>query len=295
MSGTDLLVRPSPLSEDNYQSVLSCLDLNSKSVNEQISSLTTMPAMNLLSIPPTVHFGPVVDSEVVHSSPSYTSISNSEPRLPATSWLDSLMIGDTAYDGSILFLALGGRSNIASSFHSSITKTLGADVYSKISQIYGLKPEITDKQAQPLIQRFGNDVAFFAPTLAYAKHFSTAGIKTHVYRFNATNPWDGPLKGTANHILDIAFLFHNYNQFLSETHRKVAEGFAEKVLGFVAGKEPCKTWKQGGEALIVGDDKVIVGSDQEPGNGRREEFRKLAEEVGWQKLEDTWGAFVSGK
>lgn len=254
-----------------------------------------MPAMDLLSIPPSVHFGPVIDSDIVHSPPSYTSISTSQPPLPATSWLSSLTIGDTAYDGSILFLALGGRSNIAASFRDSLIRSLGASTYTKISKIYNLDSSTDDASAQPQIQRFGNDVASYAPTIAYATHFHTAGVKTFVYRFNATNPWDGPLKGTSNHILDIAFLFQNYNEFLEGTHRDVAEGFGERMLAFVAGKEPWAPWKEGGEALLVGDSHVAVGRDVEPDNGRRQGIADLAAEVGWQKLEDTWGAFVSGK
>lgn len=299
------------MSEDNYNGALSCLGIESKSSDEQISSLISMPAMDLLSLHPSVQCGPVIDSEIVHNAPSYTSISTSQPPLPATSWLESFVIGDCHYDGSILGLGLGGRTNIASSFEASMTASLGADLYEKIKKMYLSKhysdaPDTPDGEAQAGIQRFGNDVAFYAPTLAYAKHFHTAGVKTYVYRFNATNPWDGPYKGMANHILDIAFLFQNYNDFLQEvTSRQAAVHFAEKILAVVAGKEPWAPWSEGGDALCVFDSGVyeckdveVVPEDAVSGtfaNGRRPAIAKLAAKVGWQALEDAWGAFVSGK
>ncbi|GAB7342728.1 hypothetical protein MBLNU457_g0875t1 [Dothideomycetes sp. NU457] len=311
MSGTDLLVRPSHPSEDNYNSVLSCLKLESKSPDEQLSSLTTMPAMHLLSIPPSVHFGPVIDSDIVHTAPSFTSISTSEPALPATTWLKSFVIGDCGYDGSILFLALGSRPNIGSSFQESITASLGADTYDRIDKTYLSKhyrdvPDTPDERARAGIQRFGNDIAFYAPTIAYAKHFHTAGVKTYVYRFNATNPWDGPYKFLSNHILDIAFLFQNYNDFLQEaTSRQAAVQFAEKMLAVVAGEEPWAPWSEGGDALYVFDSGVHICKDVEVvpenagsqafANGRRQPIALLAAKVGWQKLEDAWGAFVGGE
>lgn len=86
-----------------------------------------------------------------------------------------------------------------------------------------------------------NDIGFHAPTLTIASGFSatkSAGKTTsHVYFFNERNPWDGPYKGQATHILDVAYLFQNFNHSLDERQEQVAEAFARDVLDFVTGAQ----------------------------------------------------------
>jgi len=311
MGGSDLLSRAMPPSEDAYNAAISHLGLSSLSTTEQIKALHTIPAMDLLSkIPPSVHFGPVHDNDLIKHLSTFTSISTTSPPLPATSWLKSIVIGDSAHDGSILSLFLNGRkSNISQTFQSSLTSSLGAASANKLFSAYGLTPTSSDEDAYAKILSFGNDIAFYAPSMAYARHFlsapdSATDGRVYTFRFNATNPWDGPLKGQSNHILDVAFLFQNYNKFLSEGQNAVAEAFADRVLAFVGGKEPWKRWDvpenkevapKDKATLVVSDGGCEEKIDCAPPNGRRFEFWQLEQEIGTQRLEDAWGAFMMGK
>jgi hypothetical protein len=50
--------------------------------------------------------------------------------------------------------------------------------------------------------------------------------------FKEPNTWEGPWRGFATHILDIAYLFQNINDHLTGAQRNVAIQFATDVITF---------------------------------------------------------------
>lgn len=66
----------------------------------------------------------------------------------------------------------------------------------------------------------------------------------YVYYFNEGNPWDGPWKNRASHILDLAYLFQNFREFLTPTQQAVGLAFAEDIFKFCHGISP---WPVTGE------------------------------------------------
>ncbi|OGE49725.1 hypothetical protein PENARI_c020G05258 [Penicillium arizonense] len=105
----------------------------------------------------------------------------------------------------------------------------------EILERYGLEETMSDEVAFPAVLNFVNDVVALAPVVAFARTWQG---NLYAYYFNERNPWEGPWKGQASHILDLAYLFQNYREYLTEEQQAVAEVFAEDFSKFCHGVSP---------------------------------------------------------
>ncbi|KAL3494854.1 Alpha/Beta hydrolase protein [Aspergillus germanicus] len=103
-------------------------------------------------------------------------------------------------------------------------------------------PETGDRYRDLLIgntqmdgAEFINDVVALAPVVHFAQSWPGP---VHAYYFNEGNPWDGPYKGQASHLLHQAFLLQNYRELLDDGQQAVAAVFAEDVFRFCHGIRP---------------------------------------------------------
>lgn len=149
---------------------------------------------------------------------------------------------------------------------------------------------------------FTNDILFYAPVLAYATGWPADG-NAYLYYFNEKNPWDGPLKGQSSHILDLAYFYQNFNDYLTTEQQEVARAFAEDLLKFVAGEapwEPCKDLGEGFRARIFGPSdkkqvrrlvKDVYGGETQ----RRGVLPQITSEKGvkWDDLTGVFFAFLA--
>ncbi|TKX22415.1 hypothetical protein C1H76_5197 [Elsinoe australis] len=297
MSGTDLLVKPLPkeVAEMGFGKVCELLGLGEKG-EERVKGLREVDGMEMLGkIGMAVQTGPVLDGEVIRYASTYESLKGKG--VPGTKWCESLMIGDCAFDGNILFLRIGPiKAGIASKFVAAAEKVLPADTAKQLLPIYDFNTSTDDETAFISVLRFINDIGFYAPTQAYASHFTTAGRDAYVYRFNAPNPWPGMWQGESSHVLDVAYLFQNYNKVLpSDKEREVAKKFGELFIDFVAGKAPLeKRSPEGGKALAFGKDDVQLVEDVPAQTGRREDFEELGQEIGYDALDRVLGTLLMG-
>lgn len=118
------------------------------------------------------------------------------------------------------------------------------ELVSTILADYGIRKEDPGEEAFHKIVAVLTDVAFYAPTLIALKGWPNANGR-YLYHFNAANSFPGPLQGQASHILDVAYLFQNYNQFLSEADVKVAERFGSAIISFTNdGTVGWKPWSE---------------------------------------------------
>ena len=190
---------------------------------------------------------------------------------------------------------------IASSFRESLRRSLGsADKAGRVLSAYSITEDISDDQAMKAILRFASDICFFAPVLNYGHCWSGHAF---MYQFNEPNTWDGPWKGYANHILDIAYLFQNYNEHLPEPQRGVAIQFAKDVVAFANGIAPWAVFKWETGAL---NSRVYGGSDAstsgnvvtvprpEPRTERANTILTLMASIPADDLAKAWGAFMAG-
>ena len=298
MSGTQLLMPPitPEVAEGHYERALKALNLQDG--DEAVEALTQgfdgkELAQKLMGagIPNL----PVLDEDLCPSTFTFRSIETNQTPLPGRKWCAAAIIGDCQFDGSIQSLRLNHRkAGIASAFCASISSSLSPHpgLAEKIFDAYALTPETPDEEAFESVLRVANDLNFYLPTLSLAQNLSVAGCKTFMYRFNEPNPWDGQWKGQATHILDITFLLQNFNEFLGEEQRRVAEGFAKDVVGFVNGGEP---WGEWGVAKVLGPGgRVEVVEDAAEEVGRRGVLLTLGREVGLDTISEAFDGFMKG-
>lgn len=105
----------------------------------------------------------------------------------------------------------------------------------RILETYEISEDTPDAKALASALAYANDISFSAPALSYA--LGWAG-NTYVYYFNEGNPWDGPWRGRANHILDVIHLFQNFNELMSPEQAAVGTAFAEDFFKFCHGVAP---------------------------------------------------------
>jgi carboxylesterase type B len=191
---------------------------------------------------------------------------------------------------------LGPRiAGVAKTFCDSIQKTLG-DQDKKVLEAYDINPNLSDKDGLYSILKFSTDVSFFAPAIAFAQGWPG---KAYVYHFNEPNPWDGDWKGEASHVLDVAYLFQNFNEFLNEAQRQVAVSFAGDFIRFMNGKSPWATFGTKKGAQVYGPSGKGFTSEYVEGvatekSARRNTVYELAEDMSLDGLAGAWSAFFTG-
>ena len=120
----------------------------------------------------------------------------------------------------------------------------------------------------------------------------------YVFHFNSPNPWEGPSNGVAGHVLDLAFLLQNFNDFLSVDQKNVAETFASQVIDFISGRAPFPAYDAAkGGVMVYGPPAEGAGFMQtnDPVKlGRRNSLEPIASRVKFDRLVHAWLSFMSG-
>ncbi|KAL3477482.1 Alpha/Beta hydrolase protein [Aspergillus californicus] len=244
MSGTYFLTQPLPYEahEENYQKAISALGLSDiASPEDRVKALLEIPAADIVArLPPSILAVPAIDGDLVPSAPSHAQTSSMASDVPkGKNWCHDLMIGDAQMDASIIaFLFPDMKKGCAKKFITALNTVLTSQpaVSKQILKSYGLADEnIDDETAFPTVLNFINDVLFFTPVLTFAQGWKG---NAYVYYFNEGNPWEGTWKDQPNHILDLAYLFQNFRQFLSPSQQAVACAFAEDFFKFCHGQAP---------------------------------------------------------
>ncbi|RJE26204.1 Carboxylesterase [Aspergillus sclerotialis] len=242
MSGTYFLTEPQPyeMHEQNYQKAMEALGLSNATADERLRVLLETPGQELISkIPPSVISAPAIDGDVVLSVATHAETSDKNSNVPkGKAWCKELMIGDAQMDASIMPLFMSHlKEGCGNNFVAAINKVL-ANVPTSAQQIlesYGIKEDMPDEEAFSAILNYSNDISSFIPVLSFAEGWPG---KAYVYYFNEGNPWEGPCKNKASHILDLAYLFQNFREFMTPAQQSVATAFAKDVFKFCHGVVP---------------------------------------------------------
>lgn len=189
------------------------------------------------------------------------------------------------------------KADIAQNFITSVNQSLSSqpEIATLLLSSYNISPTTSDDDALLSIVQFATEISFYATTHAFARGWPTSNdTKMFLFHFNEGIPWPGPFQGEAGHILDIAYLFQNYNEHLTADQKKVAKAFGDDFINFVNGEDP---WPpvQGEEmgARVYGPSSEGVTTryvqDGKPKNvGREERILKLGELVGFDKIQDVF-------
>jgi carboxylesterase type B len=196
------------------------------------------------------------------------------------------------------------KSGIAQTFIDSTNKTLSSqpDVAKELLAAYSITPDTKDEEALLSILRFASEASFYAPARAFAQGWPiTPDNKFFLYHFNEGIPWEGRYKGEAGHILDVSYLFQNYNEHLDDAQQKVAKAYAEGFINFVNGEDPwppVQDGKLGGMVYGPSADGVTSRwvSDGDPAKiGRDDRILKLGEKAGFDNVLDVFQTFLQGR
>ncbi|KAH8587937.1 esterase/lipase [Bisporella sp. PMI_857] len=293
MSGTSLMLKtlPPPATEFAYNSVLEALGIQELGPEERIKKLLETPMDEIIGkLGPQIPLGPSVDGDIIPNRLSFEEAgSKASAALPGNTSVE-LLIGDVEFDGSIFSFMLHSRkAGCGAAFTTSIQKSL-PDAADSVLQAYNIRSDMSDDEAFLGILNFANDIALHAPTSTFAKGWPG---KKFVYYFDEPNPWDGPWKGRATHVLDVAYLFQNYNEFLDDEQKAVAEGFAESFILFINGKMPWAEYDEvKAQVKVFGPSSERVADLKVATRGRRQNIFEIGKVVGLDKLAAAWDAFM---
>ncbi|ORY15879.1 carboxylesteras-like protein [Clohesyomyces aquaticus] len=308
MSGTPIMLKPlpPPVAEMAYGMMLKELGLENATVEERIQRLLNIEPEELVAATSlNIPLLPYLDGDMIPSAASFEKLAGSSDQLdfpvPGLKWCQDLMIGDCQHDGQVfLFMGLAPRkAGIAAAFCASLTKNIShPGAAEAVLAAYHITPETSDDTAMGAILSFVNDIAYYAPAVAYARVWPG---KTFYYQFNEPNPWEGPAKGLANHVLDAAFLFQNYNKKLSPEARKVAFSMAKDFVQFANEMAPWNEFNDAkGNARTYGPSASSITGMAENfawGSGRNDAVFKLKEKgkVDLDELSLAWDKFLAGQ
>ncbi|TVY80602.1 Lipase [Lachnellula suecica] len=300
MGGTPLLVKPLPshVAESIYAAVVDKLGLTAASSESRIKVFKEATVEELVAATSNFPLLPVIDGDVVTVPATYPQWSFQENLLPGTKWCESIMIGDCEMDSSILFYMLHDRlDKMNKDFISSTERSLDSTTRKELLEEYDVThPGDSPDAAINNVLHFAHDIGFYAPVVAIASGWPG---KSYVFHFNEPNPWGGRFQGVAGHVLDVAFLFQNYNEFLDETQQSSAKAFGSHFIDFVAGLEPFPVYTAGeGGAMVYGpgdEGQKFVKSKRNADYKRRDTIFKLAKISDFDKLSACWDTFMGGR
>ena len=198
--------------------------------------------------------------------------------------------------GTIFKFMLGPRAvGATKAFCASIRKSLGKDA-ANVLDAYGIDEDRSDTDGLYNILSFVNDVSFFAPVIALARGWPG---KAYVYHFNEPNPWEGEWEGETGHVLDVAYLFQNFNEFMDPAQKEVATQFAGDFIKFMYGKSAWAPFGTKEGAQVYGPSGKGVASQYIEGvaadmSGRRNHIYELAASIPLHELAGAWIAFFTG-
>ncbi|CAK7236636.1 hypothetical protein SBRCBS47491_009705 [Sporothrix bragantina] len=275
LGGTPPLMGQLPLSvaDGVAQGVLASLGHAGISSEDVTKTLLHTPVEDFWTrIPPGFPIFPVIDGEIIPNEITLASLADQSPSMfPGAKHVESIFVVNSKLDASIMAYSglLQRKKGIAASFRDSLAKTL--DGYpaatTAILEHYRLEKDSVaadnDDEALRSILLYINDVAFSVPAVELAAHFPN---KSYVLAFNELNPWDGLFQGEASHILDVAFLFQNFNGQLSPEQQKVAVQFGTDVISFVSGEEVWPAFNRTEHAMAVyekGSRKIVEPPSEE--------------------------------
>ncbi len=299
MSGTMLLMAPISVKEadENFQHTLRALGLQENSATKHLLQMDGQELVGKM-VKAGTRNAPTIDDDICPAQFNFESIANERTNIPGQKWCEAAMIGDCQFDGNIQSLRLMHRKKgIASAFCSTIKMSLESHpgLADRLLSAYGLTPELNDVDGLFKVLQVANDMNFYVPSIIVSQNLSRQ-MKMYTYRFNEPNPWDGPWKGHATHVLDIAFLYQNFNEYLDEKQKSVAEQFGKDVIAFVNGQDP---WDASSDmnavAKVLGPEgKMEVVQDEPDRVGRRSVLLELDEDVGFDVLNDAFNEFMRG-
>ncbi|KIX03914.1 uncharacterized protein Z518_07467 [Rhinocladiella mackenziei CBS 650.93] len=314
--GSCLLVPPfSPQDHESvYQKVLAVLGSEDLGPEERIQKLLSIPMDEIIAkLPPYITFLPMVDGDIIPCRPTFAAVSDpADESMPGKQWCEGLTIGDSQFDASTFgFMMAHLKPNIRQKFSASIRSSLSSTphIAESLLELYDFKaialldPRDDDEIAFFNFLKFCTDIGYYAATTSFARGWPSSNSKIFTFFFNEPNPWPGVYQGLATHVLDVVFLFQNYNDKLPPSQEAAAKEFALDLMRFVSGKDP---WEENivsqRKAKVFGPStgdgrsvSRIIDNAESEASGRRIAILDLGNEVGFDVLAEALRRFQMGQ
>ncbi|KAF9894102.1 hypothetical protein FE257_009075 [Aspergillus nanangensis] len=309
MSGTSLLRPRSPeLLEKSFGRVVEALGLQHHSPEEQVQRLSRVSMDELREkAGRQIPLGPMIDGDIIPRATTYPDLGDQEASelFPGIHHCKRILMGDCQSDSLVFASRLGARTDIFPKTLvqnlSTILDPIDATLTPAIVTAYGLDPSIpanTPESTEKVLE-LGNDICFTEPSRFFTRAWSGSSVvdtEALLYHFNCPNPWDGPFKGRAIHIQDIAYALLNYQDHLAPGQQQSAARFAEDIIAFTNGRSP---WARGAMvyyASVEGEqDESKFVSDVTPEHtGRRDILQSIVSVGLLDKVMDAWQMFMAG-
>ncbi|BCS25481.1 uncharacterized protein APUU_50192S [Aspergillus puulaauensis] len=316
MSGTSLLrPRPPQLLEESFQQVVEGLGVQSASPEEQIRTLLEISLDQLRDhAGPRIPLGPMVDGDIIPRATTYQELSEGEPErlFPGIAHCKRIIMGDCQSDSLVFVHQFATRTDILpktlAQYLSNALNPVDSNLAPAIATAYAIDPSTTSNTTESMerVLDLGNDICFAEAARTFTRAWAGSSVpdtEALLYRFNCPNPWDGPWKGHALHIQDVAYLLLNYQKYLSTGQQQSAIRFANDIIAFSNGKRPWAAYQNHlAEKSMVyfspmnGDkDCSTFVSDESFGETGRRRILQQVMSVGLlDKVMDAWQMFMAG-
>ncbi|KAJ0350849.1 hypothetical protein COL154_007564 [Colletotrichum chrysophilum] len=233
--------------EEAYRGALKSLGAEDLTPSQRVEALSRLSPEELLEkLDKSLQFLPVLDAATVPFVPTFKAV-ETKTSIPDNTPCKAIFVGYLPDDASIFGLAglIQRKPGIGASFQKSIESSFSdhPDKATRLLKAYGISEDTNDEDAFKGVIRFASDIGFQAPARSWAASFPG---DSYLFELAEANPWEGPFKGYATHVLDVALLFQNYREHLDAKQQASAEAFAADIITFAHGKAPWKKYQDGG-------------------------------------------------
>jgi carboxylesterase type B len=169
-----------------------------------------------------------------------------------------------------------------------VLKMLQSNLSDSLLGNYGLsKSQLTNVSSiEEILQsllHLESDALFAASIARFTREFSRTGAKVYSYHFDRGNPFSGPLKGIANHGLDLNYVFGNYlKAFPEKKDADLSLALMRYWVKFAHGKEPWVDYSFGKALHITADAETFVVPRQQVTSRRWPAYTEM--EKNWEEV-----------
>lgn len=165
----------------------------------------------------------------------------------------------------------------------------------RLLRAYGIGIDDGQDDTESLIRilTFASDIGYRAPAYALARSFPGEAF---LLEFSEPNPWGGAFKGHTTHVLDVAFLFQNYNDRLDAQQAATAVQLASDVIRFVHGIAPWTQFSASGPGAVavIKNGNRVCKDIQNVTTDKYGALEEIGVIVGYDCLADIVVSFVFG-
>ncbi|KAF2634921.1 alpha/beta-hydrolase [Massarina eburnea CBS 473.64] len=293
MSGEATLRKPRNIlwHEELYRDQLKFLKLDSLSVEERSKRLRNSDADKLIhELPLAQHFCACIDGRFIKEDITPGTMSDGRNKQHKPDWCTEFVIGDAAYDGTVLKGRILDNPNTFASLKTRCAEYLTSSDTATLFTAYNL-PAVTPEQQQRNLLKLVSELRFYLPTLTIHLGWKKRLPSTYCrrYHFHVPNSIQGAFVGIASHEFDVACLLRNFEEYMDEGVKEVARQMANKWVMFANGKG----WCQEGKVIVIGGKGVIevdeIDYDAKHRNGRGKVLEKIGAGRLWDIVEEWQG------